>query len=108
MEWIRRECPFFSRRWQTRRRDEWRYRGLRNFPLLVPNVAQKPYGRTLDGRLSTRCNQMFPRRRFLVVEFDFSSLTRAGTGETEWASWIHGWEKAGRSTRDACAALLWH
>ena len=37
--------PIFSRRWQTRRRDEWRYRGLRNFPLLVPNVAQKPYGR---------------------------------------------------------------
>ena len=58
--------------------------------------------------MSTRCNEMFPRRRYLVVEFDFSILNRAGTGETEWAPWIRGWEKAGRSTRDACAALLWH
>ena len=100
--------PVFSRRWQTRPRDEWRHYGLKNFPLIVPNPAQKPCGRTLDGRMSTRCNEMFPRRRFLVLEHDFSILNRAGTGETEWAPWIRGWEKAGRSTRDVCAALLWH
>ena len=51
---------------------------------------------------------MFPRRRFLIVEFDFSSLNRAKTRETAWALLICQWEKAGRSTRDACAALLWH
>jgi hypothetical protein len=100
--------PVFFRRWQTKTRDGWRPYGLRNFALLVPNPAQKPYGRTLDGRRSTRCKEMFPRRCYLVIEFDFSILNRAGTGETEWAPWIRGWEEAGRSTRDACAALLWH
>jgi hypothetical protein len=100
--------PVFFRRWHTRRRDDWRHCGLRNFPLLVPNPAQKAYGRTVDGRERTRCNAMFSRRRYLVVEFDFSIFSRAGANETEWASLIRGWEKEGLSIRDACASLLWH
>ena len=100
--------PVFARIWDTRLRDGWRYRGLKNYPLIVPNVAKKCSGLTQDGRESTRCNEMFPARRFLTIEFDFSLRDRSGRNETEWASWICKWEKRGRSTRDACAALLWH
>ena len=100
--------PSFYREWHTRLRDNWQRHDLRDHPLLVPNPARWTWGWTQDRRRSTRCNEMFPARRFLVVEFDFSIRSRDGTSETEWAPLIRGWEEACRSVRDACAALIWH
>ena len=100
--------PAFA--WHTRRRDSWcsrRYR-LSFFSFIVPSPAKYTWGWTQDRRRSTRCNEMFPARRYLVVEWDFSLLNRDGTKETQWAFWIRAWEKAGRSIQDASSALIWH
>ena len=100
--------PAFA--WHTRRRDSWcsrRYR-LSFFSFIVPSPAKYTWGWTQDRRRSTRCNEMFPARRYLVIEWDFSLLSRDGAKETQWASWIRAWEKAGRSIQDASSALIWH
>jgi hypothetical protein len=100
--------PSFYREWHTRIRDNWCCHELQDNQLIVPSPARWTWGWTQDRRRSSRCNDMFPCRRFLVVEFDFSIRSRDGSSETAWALWIRGWEKAGRSIRDACAALILH
>jgi hypothetical protein len=53
-------------------------------------------------------NEMFPERRYVTAEWDFSLLSRDGAKQTEWAPWIKAWEKDGRSIHDASSALIWH
>jgi hypothetical protein len=51
---------------------------------------------------------MFPRRLYLVIEFDFSEKSSDGQEETIWAPLIRGWRGRGISTHGAGVALLWH
>jgi hypothetical protein len=37
---------------------------------LVPNPAKAPFINLPDGRLSRKCKENFPERRFLIIEFD--------------------------------------
>jgi hypothetical protein len=101
--------PLLVRVWHTRRRDSWiKDPLLARHSLLVPNPAFYTWHYALSGHRSTRCEAMFNRRLYLVIEFDFSIFSRDGSRETIWAPWIQKWETRGRSVKDACAALLWH
>ena len=103
--------PFISRRWHTRWVETWgdRYAALcDNSSLLVPNPAAFTWHYTTDQRRSTRCNTMFPRRLYRVIEFDFSETSSDGREQPVWAPLIRKWKEEGISTRGACAALLWH
>jgi hypothetical protein len=102
------------RQWRTRRLYNWvgRYRhDCDTASLLVPNPAVYVWGWTkgANRHRSTRCEQMFPERKYyLVVEFDFAPLSRDDTRKTDWTPHIEKWSKRGLSVKDACAALLWH
>jgi hypothetical protein len=39
-------------------------------PFVVPNAAKAPYVKMADGSLSKKCQANFPRRRFIIIEFD--------------------------------------
>jgi hypothetical protein len=103
--------PYVSRHWHTRRLESWtsKYATLCDVSsLLVPSPAAFTWHYTTDRRPSTRCNAMFPRRLYIVAEFDFTERARDGIQETPWAPLIRKWKKRGISARGACAALLWH
>jgi hypothetical protein len=103
--------PLISRRWHTRRVETWsgKYAALCDVSsLLVPNPAAYTWHYAQAGHRSTRCDRMFPCRRYLVIEFDFSEMSSDGKEETIWAPLIRKWKSQGISIRGACAALLWH
>jgi hypothetical protein len=95
-----------ARHWTTKPKSQWPVTD--RYSLIVPNEAQAKSGLTQDGRPSRRCGEMFPARRYLVLEMDFSILDRSGTHETEWAAYIRHWQLRGRSVQDACAAVIHH
>jgi hypothetical protein len=103
--------PSIYRKWRTRRRDAWvkeQDGQCRGYDLIVPNPARFTWHFAAAGHRSTRCEAMFPQRRYLIVEFDFSEFSRDGVKETIWASWIRKWKREGLLIKDICGALLLH
>jgi hypothetical protein len=98
--------PTIARRWTTQRKSKWKIDD--SLSLIVPNEAIATSGLTQEGKPSWRCGAMFPHRRFLVTELDFSILSRDGSRETPWAPYIRHWATRDRSVQDACAAVLHH
>jgi hypothetical protein len=87
----------------TRRRSAWRGL-LPAMPLIVPNPMVAPSGLTREGEASEHALQATGRRIYQVIEFDFTEVNRTGQ-PTIYAPLLKGWEAAGISTLDACAAL---
>lgn len=69
--WSPWEMPGERQRLQagTQEREYWRGRE-HEMPYIVPSRAVALTGKTQDGRTSRRCLEMFPKRDYLVAEFD--------------------------------------
>jgi hypothetical protein len=78
---------------------------LSKMAFLVPNPMKGLTGRTQEGKDSGRCLDNVKVRRFLVVEFDFKPVTRAGE-PSKWSQIVRTWQDHGMTALDAQAALI--
>jgi len=81
----------------TRRRSEWQGH-LERARFIVPNLMTGPKGKTQDDRDSVRCLANTGRRRFLVIECDFTE-----TGDGPLFAYL---EETGGTVADLCATVL--
>jgi hypothetical protein len=89
---------------ETLPRDEWIKRAC-DIELIVPSPMTAPTGTNQEGRTSPRCLANTGPRRYLVVEFDFAA-DEPNCTPTRRGQLVQRLKAAGRTTHDACAALL--
>lgn len=97
-------CGPTSWKFETKLRSEWRGH-LGRQGLIVPSPMKERVGLTQTGKPSAHTKDNTGPRRFLVVEFDFSEMDKAGN-ETIYAPMIRRLAKQQITVADMCAALL--
>lgn len=91
---------------RTLPRDEWIARA-EEIELVVPNPMTARRGVNQAGKVSDRCLDNTGPWRWLVVEFDFKP-DKPDAPATRRGALVQKLAEAGRTTHDACAAILLH
>ena len=100
-------CGLDQRNFDTHRLSEW---GTKTWKLqfVVPSPMTGEFGRAKAGHLSAHALDNTGPRRFLVIECDFSTLSRDGRAETRYAPLIQRLAGVGITVPDICASVLFH
>ena len=88
---------------------DWLEIPVHQLQFIVPSPMSSKLGHRLDdGRPSFRTKENTGPRRYLVVECDFSELSRTGKTETVYAPLLRSLAADGITVADMCSAVLWH